>query len=247
VDPFSFPPLAALATAALHGLTALTDLLSPLLGGGAAAAAVVVVTVAVRALLVPAGIAQARAEQARARLAPRLRELQARFRRNPERLQRETMQLYRDENVSPLAGCLPLLVQAPVVGLLYAVFLHPSLGGTANDLLTHTVLGVPLGTGLVSAMLAGTADAVTYAVTGGLVALVAVVGEVTRRLFRPPAPVEGVPSLPRGVFEVLPFATAAIAAFVPLAAGLYLLVTAVWTLVQRLLLRRRYPLPAGGS
>ena len=37
--------------------------------------------------------------------------------------------------------------------------------------------------------------------------------------------------------------TAVFAAFVPLAAALYLTVTVVWTLVQRVILRRRYPLP----
>ncbi|MFD6136173.1 preprotein translocase YidC, partial [Isoptericola sp. NPDC060257] len=40
------------------------------------------------------------------------------------------------------------------------------------------------------------------------------------------------------------FATAVVACVVPLAAGLYLLVTVAWTLVQRILLRRRFPLDA---
>ena len=43
---------------------------------------------------------------------------------------------------------------------------------------------------------------------------------------------------------LLQFITAAIAVFVPLAAALYLLVTVAWTLGQRMLLRRVYPLPA---
>jgi YidC/Oxa1 family membrane protein insertase len=42
---------------------------------------------------------------------------------------------------------------------------------------------------------------------------------------------------------VLQFATAVVALFVPLAAGLYLFVTVTWTLAQRLVLRRRFPLP----
>ncbi|MGH3706445.1 MAG: preprotein translocase YidC, partial [Agromyces sp.] len=42
----------------------------------------------------------------------------------------------------------------------------------------------------------------------------------------------------------LQFITAVIAIFVPLAAALYLFVTVAWTLVQRMLLRRRYPLQA---
>jgi YidC/Oxa1 family membrane protein insertase len=45
------------------------------------------------------------------------------------------------------------------------------------------------------------------------------------------------------MFGTLHYLTAVFAVFVPLAAALYLTVTVVWTLVQRMLLRRRYPLP----
>ncbi|WP_431796850.1 hypothetical protein [Microbacterium kunmingense] len=43
----------------------------------------------------------------------------------------------------------------------------------------------------------------------------------------------------------LQFGTAVVALFVPLAAALYLLVTVSWTLVQRLMLRRRFPIEVG--
>jgi len=46
----------------------------------------------------------------------------------------------------------------------------------------------------------------------------------------------------RRVLGALPFLTAAVACVVPLAAGLYLLVTVWWTYAQRLVLRRRFPL-----
>jgi YidC/Oxa1 family membrane protein insertase len=245
VNLFDLPPLAALLDLASGALTALTDLLAPLAGSAAAAAAVVLVTLLVRAALIPVGVSQARAERVRARLAPQLRELEKRHRRDPERLQRETMRLYRDENASPFAGCLPLLAQAPVVGLLYAVFLHPEIAGHANTLLTETLFGVPLGASLVPAALAGTLDGATLLVVGVLSLLIAAVGEATRRLFRPaPAAPRGdspVPAIPVGLLGMLQFATAAVALFVPLAAGLYLLVTVAWTLLQRLVLRRLYP------
>jgi len=129
VDLFTFPPIAALLDLAYSGLMHIAALLTPLTGASAAAAAVILVTLLVRTLLIPAGIAQAKAEQTRSRLAPRLRELQKRWRKNPERLQRETMQLYSDEQTSPFAGLLPVLAQAPVVGILYALFLHTVIAG----------------------------------------------------------------------------------------------------------------------
>ncbi len=242
MDLFSLPPLAFLLELTTRALLALTAVFDPFTPGAAAALAVVAVTVVVRILLVPVGISQARAEQTRARLAPRLRSLQERWRKDPERLQRETMQLYRDEGASPFGGCLPLLAQAPVVGLLYAVFLHPVVGGHANALLAHELWGVPLGRSLASALSTGTADAATLVVIGAIVVLIAGVAELTRRLLRP-AVAPSAPAWTGAMVGALQFTTAVVALFVPLAAGLYLAVTTVWTLAQRLILRRRFPLP----
>lgn len=251
MDLFAIPPIAAILHLAYSGLTGLTDLLQPLAGASAAAAAIVLVTLLVRAALIPVGISQARAEQNRARLAPRLRELQKRFRKDPERLQRETLQLYRDHNTSPFAGFLPLLVQAPIVGVLYAAFLHTTIAGQPNLLLGHTLLGVPLGSSVAGTLASGTADAATWLVFGTVVLLIAAVGEVTRRVLPPPTPAPApdspLPTVPLGLLGVLQFVTAVVAIFVPLAAGLYLVVTVSWTLVQRVILRRRYPLPATGG
>lgn len=244
MDPFLFPPLALLLDLATRAMLALTAALDPLVGSAAAAVAVVAVTLLVRLLLVPVGVSQARAEQTRARLAPRLRVLRERWRNDPERLQRETMQLYGDENVSPAAGCLPLLAQAPVVGLLYAVFLHPTVGGQANALLAHDLLGVPLGRSLLAALTSGTADVTTLVVFGSLTAVIVFAVELTRRWLRPSVD-PAAPAWTTTITGVLPFSTAVVALFVPLAAALYLAVTTVWTLVQRVLLRRRYPLPQG--
>lgn len=242
MDFFAFPPLAAALDLAYAALMGLADLIEPFAGSAAAALAVVLVTLLVRAALIPTGVAQAKAEQTRARLAPRLRELQKRFRKDPERLQRETMQLYRDERTSPFAGCLPVLAQAPVVGILYGVFLHPMIAGHPNALLESTWLGVPLGTSLTATIAEGGLDLATALPFGILIIGIALVGEATRRLFRMPVPLDGAASpIPQGLLGVMQFATAVVAVFVPLAAALYLLVTVMWTLGQRLVLRRIYP------
>lgn len=238
----SLPPLAAIIDLAYRGLMAFTTLLHPVAGPMSAALAVVLMTLVVRALLLPVGVLQARAEQVRARLAPKLRDLQQRHRRDPERLRRETMQLYRDEHASPVGGCLPVLVQAPVAGILYAVFLHPVIAGHTNALLLQTVWGVPLGHSLLGALTTGSVGPAGWAVFGGLLLVIAVVAEITRRSSRADrvgSPVPGAKAL-----GLLPFASVVIAAIVPLAAGLYLAVTLTWTVAQRLVLRRWYPVAA---
>lgn len=251
MDIFDFPPLAALLDGAYSTLVGLAALLEPLTGASAAALAIVIVTLLVRSLLIPVGISQARAEQSRARLAPRLNELQRRHRNNPERLRTETLELYRRENTSPFAGMLPLLAQAPVIGILYTLFIRPEIAGHVNELLTNELFGVPLGSSLVGAAFNGAAfngaaTLQTLLVFGALVVVMIVVAELTRRMLPPPTSDPDSPLASPGMrhmMNALHYLTAVLALFVPLAAGIYLTVTVAWTLMQRVLLRRRYPLP----
>jgi YidC/Oxa1 family membrane protein insertase len=83
-----------------------------------------------------------------------------------------------------------------------------------------------------------------------MLAVIAGVAEVTRRTLTS-QPAAGPSALTASrispLLGALHFATAAVALFVPLAAGLYLAVTVTWTLAQRLILRRRYPLDPGSA
>jgi len=245
MDIFAIPPLTLLLDGAYNALLSLSSLLEPLAGAAASALAVILVTLLVRSALIPVGVSQAKAEQMRARLAPKMRDLQKRHGKDRERLQRETMALYRDEQASPLAGCLPLLVQAAVVGTLYTLFLRPQIAGHANALLSHELFGAPLGTSLLQALGSGGLDVPTGTVWAVVLVIIVVVADISRRVFRPQAPADG-PLASPGMLRVmngLHYLTAAFATVVPLAAALYLVVTVTWTLVQRTLLRRRYPLP----
>lgn len=57
------------------------------------------------------------------RIAPRLKQIQERYKGDQQRIQQETMTLYRDAGVNPLAGCLPMLVQLPILYSVYWVVL----------------------------------------------------------------------------------------------------------------------------
>jgi YidC/Oxa1 family membrane protein insertase len=245
VDIFAFPPLTWLLDAAYGALAGLAAFLDPLTAASAALA-VVLVTLLVRALLIPVGISQAKAEQTRARLAPRLRALQQKHKKNPEKLQAAMLELYRSENTSPFAGMLPVLAQAPVVGILYTLFIRPEIAGHPNELLAHELFGAPLGTSLVHMLTAGPFQLPTLLVYVVLIVVMIVIADITRRVFRP-QPVDDSPLSSPGMLRItaaLHYLTAVLAVFVPLAAALYLTVTVTWTLVQRSLLRRRFPLPA---
>ncbi len=240
MDFSAFPPLAAVLDAAHTLFLGLAALLEPLAGPTAAALAIVLVTLVVRAALIPLGVLQVRAETARRRLAPRIAELQKRYRKSPETLQRKTLELYRDAGVSPFAGIRPALAQVPIVSVLYGVAVSPTLNGHPNELLTETLFGAPLGQSF-TAMLA--APGVALLVPIALMAVMAVVAWFTRRQtlrMAAAAPTaEGPLANATGILSWLSFVTVVIALFVPLAATLYLTVSGAWTFVERTLLRRR--------
>ena len=169
----AFAPLHDAVGAAGTPLSWLTDLLEPLAGGMATAAAIVLFTIAVRLLISPLTVAQVRGERRRAALAPQVRDLQQRYADDPATLQREVFALYREAGANPIAGCLPLLLQAPFLLVLYRLF-TTSEGGTG--LLDERLAGVPLGHHL-SDGLAGAAAALRRpaggAAGGGLVVVAA--------------------------------------------------------------------------
>ena len=244
MDIYSFGPIAFVIDLAYSGVTALASLLTPATATFATVLAIVMITLAVRTVLIPVGRSQVRAEFTRRRLAPKLRDLQKRFKKNPELLQRKTMELYTTEKASPLAGCLPTLIQAPIVSVVYALFILATINGHPNGLLTETLFQIPLGTSLFAFLGAGQAwpGIAVYLV---LLTIIGVVAALQRRLAAANATSladELTPAMAQmtSIVSWLPFLTVVFAAIVPLAATVYLTITTTWTLVERTLLRRSF-------
>jgi YidC/Oxa1 family membrane protein insertase len=252
--------------AAYHVVSAIAHVLTPLLGGLAAAAAIVLFTMAIRLLVVPLSYRAMRGMDAQARMAPRVQALRTKHARHPERLQRELTALYQAEGTSMYAGCMPTLLQWPFLSVMYLLFRTPKIGGAANTLLSHDLFGATLG----SHWLSGTGPlSAQGAVFAGLFVLLAAVGwlsaRVTRRLTSSGSTSVAVPGNVAGrkssvgqagavgtgalqpagwtgmLTRLVPYVTVVMAAFVPLAAGLYLATTTAWTLAERTLLRRSKP------
>jgi len=131
--------------AAYHLVAGFTTVLTPVLGGAAAVAAIVLFTVAARLILMPLSLRGLRGQAAQARLAPQLQDLRKRHAKQPERLQREMTALYKREGTSMFAGLTPILLQWPLLSVMYLLFRSTRIGGKANTLLTHDLFGVPLG------------------------------------------------------------------------------------------------------
>lgn len=57
-------------------------------------------------------------------LTPKLEEIKKKYGNNPQKLQEETMKLYKEVGVNPASGCLPMLLQIPIFFVLYEIFLN---------------------------------------------------------------------------------------------------------------------------
>jgi YidC/Oxa1 family membrane protein insertase len=217
--------------AAYHLVSGLTAFLIPVFGGLAAVAAIIAFTMAVRLILMPLSLRGLRGQAVQARLAPQLQALRQRYGKQPERLQREMTALYKREGTSMFAGITPFLLQWPLLSVMYLLFRSAQVAGRPNTLLSHDLFGVPLG----SHWLAGAGLVSVHALVFlGVFALLAGLCWLSVRLTKRMTPAAltttgGTNTLIR----LLPYLTVVIAAFLPLAAGIYLLVSAGWALAER--------------
>ena len=261
---YEFGPIKLLVSAANWAVTHLSALLEPFAGAESAALAVIALTVLVRACLIPVGRSQVKATVTRQRLAPQLAEIQRKYAKKPEELQRRTMELYKAEKASPFAGCLPVLAQMPVLMAVYGLFVLQRIGGEPNELLGHTLWDVPLSSKFLPSLFAGDATLASTLLMLVIMVIIAACAATSRKLLMPPTPAPAAKPAPQpagiagevrmpdltGVTKVLsfmPFMTAVIATFVPLAAALYLMTTTAWTLGERLILNRIYGVKPGAQ
>ena len=99
--------------------------------------AVVALTITIRLLLYPLTRAQLRSAKQMAALKPHLDALTSKHKDNKSGLQQAQMDLYKEHGVNPAAGCLPLLIQMPVLIALYNVFNQVLSSGNMETLVSN--------------------------------------------------------------------------------------------------------------
>jgi YidC/Oxa1 family membrane protein insertase len=107
-----FEPFAA-GLAAIYGLI------------GSYGLAIVLLTIVVRAILLPLSIKQTKSMREMQRIQPEVKKLQAKYKGDRQKLNENMMALYKEHGVNPFGGCLPLLMQFPVLIALYRVIREP--------------------------------------------------------------------------------------------------------------------------
>ncbi|HEU5034672.1 MAG TPA: membrane protein insertase YidC [Mycobacteriales bacterium] len=98
--------------------------LAPVFGkssGASWALSIVLLTIAMRLLLFPLFVKQIRNQRAMQLLQPKMKELQAKYKNDKEKLNQEMMALWKEHGANPFSGCLPIIVQIPVFFALFRV------------------------------------------------------------------------------------------------------------------------------
>jgi YidC/Oxa1 family membrane protein insertase len=92
--------------------------------------AIILLTVGIRIVLFPLMHTSTVSMRKMAKVQPKVKEIQSKYKKkksDPQaraKMSQETMALYKEEGVNPMAGCLPVLVQLPILWALYQLFLH---------------------------------------------------------------------------------------------------------------------------
>jgi YidC/Oxa1 family membrane protein insertase len=89
--------------------------------------AIVVFTIVIKIVTVPLSMKQLRSAKATQELQPRIQELQQKYGKDRMKLNEEMQKLYKEAGVNPMGGCLPLLIQMPIL-----IFLYQALYALAN-------------------------------------------------------------------------------------------------------------------
>jgi YidC/Oxa1 family membrane protein insertase len=92
---------------------------------------IIALTIFVRALLIPLTYKQLKGMRALQALQPQIKEIQAKYKNDKQRMQQEMMNFYKENKVNPFASCIPLLAQLPVFITLFYVLRHelpPDMG-----------------------------------------------------------------------------------------------------------------------
>lgn len=84
--------------------------------------AIILLTIVIKLVLYPLTVKQVKSMKAMQDIQPKMKQLQEKYKGNPEKLNKEMATLYKEAGVNPLAGCLPLIVQMPfLIAIFYAL------------------------------------------------------------------------------------------------------------------------------
>lgn len=126
-----FSPIEFLFTNILNTLYNLTEMA----GFGSYGLAIILLTVLMKVLLYPLTVKQLKSMKAMQEIQPKMQRLQEKYKDNPQLMQQKLMKLYQDAGVNPMAGCLPMIAQMPILMAMYYTLFNFDYGGVTPSFL----------------------------------------------------------------------------------------------------------------
>lgn len=208
--------------------------------------------VVVRVLLIPLFVRQIKAQRNMQLLQPQVRALQQKYKGDRERLQQETMKLYKDSGTNPFASCLPILLQAPFLFALFRVLEGIGRSDVArgafssrDDLFRSAQDAQIFNAPLSASFLEAETVQVRIIAVVLVVIMVATTFITQRQIMRknmPPEALEGPFAQQQKILlYVLPLVFAFSGVYFPLGVVIYWSTSNFWTMGQQLYVIRRMP------
>ncbi len=193
--------------------------------------AIIALTIVTRALLIPLTYKQLKGMRAMQALQPQIKELQAKYKNDRQRMQQEMMKFYQENNVNPFASCIPLVAQLPVFITLFYTLRHElpaDMGCTAGHCGSQaSFLFIPD----LTAKATGAELAVLLILYVGTQLISGLVMSVTADKTQ------------RRMMMILPFVFVPFVITFPAGLVLYWITTNVWTIGQQYVIQRVVPAP----
>ncbi|OIJ16996.1 OxaA precursor [Anaerobacillus alkalilacustris] len=171
---------------------------------------IIIVTILLRILILPLMIKQTKSSKAMQALQPHMKELREKYsakdQKTQQKLQQETMKLFQEHNVNPLAGCLPIFVQMPILFAFYHAIIR------TGEIAEHSFLWFSLGAPDPFYILPLVAGATTF---------------IQQKMMM----IENNPQM-KALLYIMPIMIIAFAAFFPSALALYWVVGNIFMIVQ---------------
>ena len=114
----------ALYTAVSWVIMLIHGALTPIFGAGSGVTwtlSIIGLVLLIRIILIPLFVKQIKSQRAMTALAPKMKEIQTKFKDDRQKQSEEMMKLYKEHKTNPLASCFPILAQAPIMFALFTV------------------------------------------------------------------------------------------------------------------------------
>ncbi len=223
--------------------------------GAAWALAIVSLTVVVRTAMIPLFVKQINSSRNMQLLQPKMQELQKKYGSDRERLGQETMKLYKEEGVNPMASCFPLLIQMPIFLALFRVLQGASDGPVRGqwlkdrpELVESLQSAKLFGAELASRIFPLTPFGMTQIL--GIILVILMVGalfitqlQLMRKNMPPEALTGPMAQQQKIMLYVFPVIYAMSSVVIPIGVLLYWFASNVWTMAQQGILIRNNPAP----